>query len=387
VDLLPSLSDGSIGSPVRIEQCGPGTLSGRYMRHYWTPVAMLDDVAPGRAGDIHVLDEHFTYYRGTTGEPHLLEELCPHRHVRLSLGWVEDDCLRCVYHGWKYDASGQCIEQPAEGETFARKVHARTYPLHVLHGIVFAYFGDGAAPAFPALAAFIRPGRVTSSSYVRATNFLNAIENNADWVHINFVHGRSAFADAGVTRELPTMSADETPYGIAGRCTYADGKATRFHILMPLASFLTVVTNTPGVTADHIAWRVPIDDRSHRSFIINRVEVTDEVWEHMERRKQDDRRLQALLPPASETIEAILRGEMHLDEVSEQRPDLLGIQDSVVMHTQPPIGQRAPDQLGRSDIAVIKLRRLWFREIEAFAAGRSPTVWDWSGDLTAELGI
>ena len=56
------------------------------------------------------------------------------------------------------------------------------------------------------------------------------------------------------------------------------------------------------------------------------------------------------------------------------------------MLTQPPVGEREADQFGRSDIAVIKLRRLWVREIEAFAAGRPTTAWDWSGDLVAELG-
>ncbi len=81
------------------------------------------------------------------------------------------------------------------------------------------------------------------STYVRHTNFLNAIENNADWIHLAFVHRRSSFNDAGVNRELPTIDAEETKYGIYGRCTYADGAETRYHILMPLGSFLPVLYN------------------------------------------------------------------------------------------------------------------------------------------------
>jgi 5,5'-dehydrodivanillate O-demethylase len=387
MELLSSLDDGSLGSQLRIDQCGPETLSGRYLRRFWTPVAMLNDVAPGRAKDVHILGEHFTYYRGATGDPHLVAQLCPHRHVQLSLGWVEGDCIRCVYHGWKYDTTGQCIEQPAEFESFARKVRLLTYPLRELHGLVFAYFGEGEPPPFPRLAPLERPGHFVPSSYVRETNFLNAIENNADWIHIAFVHGRSGFADAGVNRELPTMSAEETPYGIAGTCSYADGGATKFHMLMPLTSYLKIVSSDPSVTMDHIAWRVPIDDRSHRSFIIGRLDIEGESLERFLHHRNQERQLQSQLPPARETVDAILRGEMHLDDVSEARPDLVGIQDSAVMMTQPPIGDREQDQLGRSDIAVIKLRRLWYREIDALAGGRPLTAWDWSGDLIAELGV
>jgi 5,5'-dehydrodivanillate O-demethylase len=386
VTQTPSLSDTIAPSALRVDQCGPDTLSGRYMRRFWTPVALLDDVAPGRARDIHILNEHFTYYRGTTGTPHLIAQLCPHRHVQLSLGWVEDDCLRCIYHGWKYDASGQCIEQPAERESFARKVQVPSYPVRVEHGLVFAYLGPGEPPPFPSLAMLDKPGTIRPSSYVRQTNFLNAIENNADWIHLAFVHRRTAFADAGMNRELPMVDAEETKYGISGRCVYSDGNETRFHILMPLGSYLGVLYTTVDEPAEHVTWRVPIDDTSHRSFIIAHVNFTPEALARFDQRKEDEKRLQQSLPPAGEIVDAIVRGDLHLDEVSRLRPDLLGIQDTSVMITQPPIGDRDSDQLGRSDVAIIKLRRLWYREIEAFAAGATPTAWDWDADLTVTLG-
>ena len=384
--------NGSAQAPIRIDQCGPQTLSGRYIRRFWTPFAMLDDVAPGRARDVEILGEHFTYYRGASGTPHLVAALCAHRHVQLSVGWVEDDCIRCPYHGWTYDAGGQCIEQPAEAESFARKVQIAGYPTRVFHGIVFGYFGAGEAPDFPRLAALERPGHIASSSYVRRTNFLNAIENNADWIHVNFVHGRSSFTDAGVNRALPTVTAEETEYGLAGRCTYPDGKATHFHMLMPLAAYLRVTTGlgsgAAGEAADHVAWRVPVDDTTHRSFIISRVELEGAELERFLERKRDQQRLLASLPPQSETVAAILRGDLHVDEVSQFRPDIVGIQDSAVMLTQPPLGERSPDQLGFSDVPVIKLRRLWYREVEALAHGQPTTAWDWSAEgLTAALGV
>jgi 5,5'-dehydrodivanillate O-demethylase len=386
VTLTPSLTDDIAQSALRIDQCGPDTLSGRYLRRFWTPVAMLDDVAPGRARDISILNEHFTYYRGASGTPHLTAQLCPHRHVQLSLGWVEDDCIRCIYHGWKYDATGQCVEQPAERESFARKVRVTSYPVHLVHGIVFAFLGPGQPPAFPSLRMLERPGTIRSYSYVRKTNFLNAIENNADWIHLAFVHRRSAFDVAGMNRELPLVDADETKYGIAGRCVYDDGKETRYHILMPLGSYLGVLYTAADEPAEHVTWRVPIDDTSHRSFIIARINLTPEGLARFQQRKTGEARLQQSLEPADDVVAAILRGDLHLDEVSELRPDLLGIQDTAVMITQPPVGARETDQLGRSDVPIIKLRRLWFRELEAFANGAEPTAWDWDDDLTVELG-
>jgi 5,5'-dehydrodivanillate O-demethylase len=386
VTLTSSPSDTVADETLRIDQCGADTLSGQYIRRFWNPVALLDDVSPGRARDIHILNEHFTYYRGASGTPHLVSALCPHRHVQLSLGWVEDDCIRCIYHGWKYDESGQCIEQPAERENFARKVRVPSYPLRVEHGLVFAYLGPAEPPPFPSLAMLDRPGTVRTSSYLRNTNFLNAIENNADWIHLAFVHRRTAFADAGMNRELPLVDAEETKYGLAGRCIYSDGKETRYHLMMPLGSYLGVLYTTADEPAGHVTWRVPIDDTSHRSFILAHIDFTPEALERFDGRKAEENRLQQSLEPAGDIVAAILRGDLHLDEVSRLRPDLLGIQDTSVMVTQPPLGAREADQLGRSDVAIIKLRRLWFRELEAFANGAEPTNWDWDADLTIELG-
>src|SRR5438067_666556 len=106
--------DGGIPADLDVVHAGPGTLAGRYLRQFWQPVALGADVAPGTARTIRVLGEEFTLYRGQSGTPFLVDHRCAHRGAQLSLGWVEDDCLRCFYHGWKYDSSGQCVEQIAE---------------------------------------------------------------------------------------------------------------------------------------------------------------------------------------------------------------------------------------------------------------------------------
>src|SRR5262245_4768037 len=107
---------------------GPGTLAGRYLRRFWQPVGRATDFALGRAYPIKLMSEDYTLYRGEDGAPHIVAPRCPHRGTRLSVGWVEGNDLRCFYHGWKFDGSGQCIEQPAEDHAFCRKVTIRSYP-------------------------------------------------------------------------------------------------------------------------------------------------------------------------------------------------------------------------------------------------------------------
>jgi 5,5'-dehydrodivanillate O-demethylase len=101
-------ADGAGGIPGELDvvHTGPGTLAGRYLRGFWQPVAVAADLAPGTAQAVRVLGEEFALYRGQGGTPFLVDQRCAHRGAQLSVGWVEDDCLRCFYHGWKYDSSG-----------------------------------------------------------------------------------------------------------------------------------------------------------------------------------------------------------------------------------------------------------------------------------------
>src|SRR5688572_26136277 len=93
---------------------GPGTLAGRYLRRFWQPIHLSRAVQAGRAVPVRIMSEDLTLYRDEGGEPHLVDARCAHRGTQLSLGWVEGDSIRCMYHGWKYAPTGECIEQPAE---------------------------------------------------------------------------------------------------------------------------------------------------------------------------------------------------------------------------------------------------------------------------------
>jgi 5,5'-dehydrodivanillate O-demethylase len=375
-----ALSKVDVSEELAYDRTGPNTSAGRYLRQFWIPVAEITDVKAGRAKTITIMSEKFTLYRGESGAAHIIGHLCPHRHVALAIGRVEGECIRCFYHGWKFDQEGNCVEQPAEDGSFAAKVSAAAFPTREYLGLVFAFLGEGEPPPFPEFKRFQRPGELITWSYVRRTNYFNSMENGADHVHANFVHERSAFSTVGVNREIPEIEPWETDFGIAFNTKYKDGKNGRHYVVMPLAAYIMIAEDGLDTLVDHLAFRIPIDDQSHRAFIVNLFEIFGEERDrYMEKRRQQRLTLQSL-PPRDEIVQAVIRGELHIDEVPD-RPDLVGIQDSVVMETQPPITDREPDQLGRSDRAAILLRRIYAREIDAFAQGKSVKRWTYPEDL------
>ncbi len=105
--------------------------------------------------------------------PHAVAHRCAHRRTMLSAGFVEGDCIRCLYHGWKYDADGNCVEQPAElNEAFSDKVRIRAYPTHEYLGLIFVFMGEGATPPPPRFPEFEEPGGlVNANHYTRACNY------------------------------------------------------------------------------------------------------------------------------------------------------------------------------------------------------------------------
>jgi 5,5'-dehydrodivanillate O-demethylase len=372
-------------APIDVTRTGPDTLAGQYLRRFWLPVALLEDVKPGRAKPIRVLHEHFTYYRGESGRPHLVGFRCAHRGTQLSTGRVEGENLSCFYHGWTYDETGQCVAQPAEAESFARKVQIPGYPTRDYLGLVFAYLGGGAPPAFPRLATFERPGLIEAKSHLRTTSFFNQLENSVDQVHFNFVHKYSAFGSAGTNRELPAISGEETEYGILRHALYSDGKDRISHILMPITMFSKVFDPEMGWT-DHLGWRVPVDDNRHITFMVDLIEKTGaELDRYLEQRAAREQLL-ATLPPAADIVAAILRGELHIDDMGD-RPDLLALQDDVALNAQLPMSERPPDRLGRSDVQVILLRKIWTRELQALAAGAPLKNWNWPANLSVATGV
>ena len=366
---------------------GPGTLAGRYLRMFWQPVYASEDLKLGYGVPIRIMSEDFTLYRGESGTPYIVDFRCAHRGTQLSLGWVEQDCIRCFYHGWKYDGAGQCVEQPAEDESFAEKIKIRSYPTYEYLGLIFAYLGDEAAPPLPRYPELEEEGVIDVGSYVRYCNYFNTLENGIDQAHVPFTHAKSNFTKFGLNWDIPKITAEETDYGIAMYGTRSNGVARVNHYLMPNILY---IKGSPESSKEGwreaFAWRVPVDDVSHRSFNLALVHVTGEAAERYRERRQQRQEILAQLPGANEVAAQVLAGKLNVHDL-EERPDLVNIQDHVSQEGQGAIPNRDVERLGRSDVAIILLRQIWQRELAALAAGRALKHWSRPQRLVATSGV
>ena len=374
--------------PKDFVRTGAETIMGRYLRLFWHPVYLGRDLKAGRAMPLRIMNEDFTLYRGQSGTPHVLAPRCAHRCTQLSTGWVEGDALRCFYHGWKYDAAGQCIETPAEREGFADNVRIRAYPTEEYLGLIFVYLGEGAAPPLPRYPVFDRPGVLTTSSYIRDCNCHNNLESNMDSLHTAFVHRTSSFTTHGLNWALPEISGEETDYGIVKYGKRPDGRTRRSPFFWPNVLYIrsSPEDGDDDIWADHLAWRVPIDDEHHRSLMVNHVALTGEAAERYRERQRQRRAQRDGLSDGREAARAVLRGDIHIDELKD-RPDIVNIQDYVAQVGQGVIPDFDHERLGRSDVLVALYRRMLARELQAFADGRPLKRWQAAAEVTASTGV
>src|SRR5438067_12960854 len=129
---------------------GPGTVMGNLMRQYWVPALLSSELPEPDSAPLRVrlLGENLIAFRDSSGQVGLLDQACPHRGASLFFGRNEEEGLRCVYHGWKYDVSGQCVDMPSEPSesNFKSKIKATAYPCRERGGVIWAYLGPREVP-------------------------------------------------------------------------------------------------------------------------------------------------------------------------------------------------------------------------------------------------
>jgi 5,5'-dehydrodivanillate O-demethylase len=359
-----------------IGRTAPDTLAGRYLRSFWQPVFHTEQLPTGRTRLIRVMSEDFALYRGHDGVARLTQPRCPHRGMLLSAGSVEGDSLRCFYHGWKFDGGGRCLEQPAEPKPFCEKIHLRVFPTREYLGLVFAYLGEGAPPEFPRLAAFEEADVFThTDSYVRPANFFNNLENVPDLSHLAYAHAHVTetwdnYADG------PQISVEETGWGLKYTgFRPQSGKRLVSYFGMPNIVHAKGPRNDPEVDyREFLAWWVPIDDERHTQFTV--VAVRGKSREQFDRYLERQLALRRQRDLDRETLtRKVLSGELHMDEIDQSRVHILFLQDDVAQAGCGLIHERPPEHMGRSDVGVIAVRKLWLRELRAFAQGQPLTTW------------
>jgi len=361
---------------------GPGTLAGRYLRMFWQPVCCAYELASGRTLPVRILGEDFTVYRGDSGIPHLVGPRCAHRGTQLSVGSVEGECIRCFYHGWKYDGSGQCVEQPAEGQSFAEKVRIPSYRVQEYIGLVFAYLGEGEPPPLPRYPRFESADiSLDVAALKRICNYFNNIDNSLDSVHVRFVHQRHRDSvDDHVVLGDPVISVEESDWGVKRYVQYPDGKDVTFFFGMPNINFINGQVVDPVIKrANVIVFKVPVDDENHIHFEVRAIPLTGDrgrAWieERRELRTQAER-------DRPELVRAIISGKLRLSDVDPNRVDFVMLEDEVAQTGQGAIAVRSNEHLGRSDRGVFLLRKIWERELRNLAEGRPLKQWAYRPDM------
>jgi 5,5'-dehydrodivanillate O-demethylase oxygenase subunit len=378
---------------VDITSTRPGTPGGRFMRQFWLAIHRSEDLPKGHARPIRIMSEDYTLYRGegggSSGRAQVLDYRCPHRGAPLHLGWVEGDALRCLYHGWKFDCSGQCLEMPAEDPNFARKVAARSYPTQEYMGLVFAYFGEGAPPPFPPFPASPDESLIhVWNAETVPCNWLQCYENSADEVHVAFVH-RPGGSHSAIA-ELPEIEAEETDWGMRRLGKRKGGKVrvslhympnvTRV-VVPPLAGFDGV-----GGWSEIFFSFTPIDDENHLWLITSQVKATGAEADAFRAKKAAYLEAYAKAPKVMDLVHDVWAGRRRLIDI--EHPDLAIVQDIAVQAGQGRIADRANERLGRSDTAIILWRKMLARELHALAEGKPGKKWRVApADVVPTLGF
>jgi phenylpropionate dioxygenase-like ring-hydroxylating dioxygenase large terminal subunit len=148
-----------------ITRTGAKDPCGKLMRMYWQPAALVDELAgPRPVKPVKLLGENLVLFRDDEGRYGLIERHCAHRGADLAFGRLENGGLRCAFHGWLFDATGQCLETPAEPKDspLCKGIRQRAYPVVEKSGILWAYLGEGEPPAFPEIDCFVAPDSHTT---------------------------------------------------------------------------------------------------------------------------------------------------------------------------------------------------------------------------------
>jgi 5,5'-dehydrodivanillate O-demethylase len=360
----------------RLARVGPGTPGGELMRRYWVPflpAGMLDE---DPVQQVRLLGEDLICYRDRSGDVGLIGDRCLHRSVNLRWGIPDDHGLRCPYHGWLYDTNGACQEAPLEArpDIFADRLKLDAYPVQEMGGLLFAYMGPQPAPLLPPWDLFVWPNSVRQIGYaVLEANWLQCQENTGDPLHGVWLHGhlfkytlekmddqeRLSNLDHSIMRRatgIKDLYVNATEHGMEKGVIYskalgAEKDATSRHstVIFP---FYTE-QNAAGAPWSEFQIRVPIDDYHTYHISYNCYAAPPGV----EAPKQD-------VIPYYEVPVWDQDGKPILDCVLNQ--------DFVGWWSQGPLTDRSAENLGRTDIPIVFLRRQLDEQIKIVEDGGEP---------------
>ena len=354
-----------------LTRIGPGTPMGNLQRRYWHIVAAVDEMKDRWTKRVRILGEDLVLFRDRTGKYGLIGEFCPHRRASLAYGIPTEDGIRCPYHGWKFDGSGRCLEQPnePEGSAFKDKVRTAGYPVEELGGMIFAYLGPEPRPLLPRWEGFVGDNVIRHCGWTPVScNWLQIMENSLDPVHTEWLHGKlQEFVEEQhgntytISRKHLKIDFAEFEYGIykrrllAGATEESDDWRIGHPVLFPN---ILAVGSGGGALWKMNAYqiRVPIDDTHsmHYWYLAYEPPHGVDVPKHL--------------------FERVPLYQIQLrDESGEYDLSNIDVQDVMAWETQGPIANRDLEKLGTTDKGVILLRNILKRELEKVQRGEDPT--------------
>jgi 5,5'-dehydrodivanillate O-demethylase len=361
---------------------GPGTLAGRYMRLFWHPVMLSADLKPGVAKPVMLMSEQFTVFRGDTGTVHVLPHRCPHRGTQLSVGYIEGDNIRCLYHGWAFDGStGQCVEMPAEDPGQAEKVRLKHYPVQEYLGLIWTYIGEGDAPPFPPIPGFDTEGTVHSNTEPFAHNFFQCWENDFDIFHAAYTHRTGGLHKIDFKSMMESEVYEEKDFGVERHIDTGGAGIMVSTLIMPCTVRLSIplfneearLHGKPLIVPTYLI-HSPVDDHRNRFFLVRNIPL---VGAEFDRFVANFEMMQARRRERADILEVaadIRAGKYGLQDVTDH-PAFILIEDLCAQGGQGVIADRHAERLGKSDRGIMMLRRIWARELAALQEGRPTKAW------------
>ena len=366
----------------RLTRVGPGTPMGELFRRYWLPVALSEtvDKPDGPPVRVRMLGEDLVLFRATDGTYGLVAEKCPHRTASMYWARNEENGIRCVYHGLKFDVDGKCVDAPcvpktheAQLEALKREIKITAYPCIEKAEIVWTYMGPpGLKPAFPEIDWTLVPrSHRLSTRHVQDCNWLQALEGGFDAAHLTFLHqGETSHESRKIVPTLYEVQQTEAGFYTATGRDMGDGRIywNTNALLMPFHKIISAVA-----PAAHM-W-MPIDDEHTMLYSTefrfdgplteaDFAKVRGGKWIHTENHPGTDVSIR------NKSNDYMVDRGAQASGKSYTGMQGLGIQDCALQESMGPIADRTSEFLLPCDIEIVKIRRLFLQALDDMAAGR-----------------
>lgn len=352
----------------------PGWPLNTYFKHFWLPVMTSRHLEPdGMPAKVKVLGENYVLFRDSEGNVGCLDEACPHRGISLSLGRNENSALTCIFHGWSFNAKGECIATPTElNKDFCKKVRVRSYPIHEAGGAIWVWLAPGAPARFPDFPFACLPEEQTFARRgLTYSNWSQNMEALLDISHLSVLH--KSFASMAeslkqIEGSLGKYTIETTDYGFRSYWFQARADGAQY---VRVDECLGPHTAMPASAEDEVATMVmfvPIDDATTYFWVF--------LWEMdkaidggggLTKGAYDDFDWQSKIVDRSrrnfgQDREAMRRG--HWTGAPNFAAEDLMVLESV------PIIDRTKEQLCSSDVSIVRHRRDLLRNLRAIRDGR-----------------